>query len=167
MGKVREEEVFLTEFSSGLFSQIDFADTFATTNSESALEEISKRIFDKSPNWVNQLFKLRNNLVRYIGLKTSLPADYNTKFEVGGYIKFFKILHLGEDEIVLGANDSHLDFRAVIKKTEEPEFNIKVTTLVKFNNKMGRIYMRLIAPFHRMVIRRMIGQAWQPAIQNP
>jgi len=167
MRKVREEKVFLTDLSKRLFKQIDFADTFANTNREYTLEQISKQIFDKSPKWVNGLFKLRNSLVRGLGLKTSLPKDYNTRFEVGGYIKFFKIVHLHEDEIVLGVNDSHLDFRAVINKTDEPEFNVKVTTLVKFNNKMGRIYMCLIAPFHRMVIKRMIGKAWQPVIQNP
>lgn len=163
MQKVKEEPVFLTEVSKTLLSQIDFADTFATTNLRSSLEEIVNAIFNQSPKWVNGLFKLRNSIVRYFGLKTRMPADYHTNFEEGGYIKFFKILHLSEDEIVLGANDSHLDFRAVVKKTDDPEFNIKVTTLVRFNNKMGRIYMSLIGPFHGLVVRRMLSQAWQPA----
>ncbi|MCE7996433.1 MAG: DUF2867 domain-containing protein [Roseivirga sp.] len=163
MSKVKEEPVFLTEASKRLFSRIDFADTFATTNRSSSLQELGNAIFDRPPKWVKGLFKVRNRIVRYFGLKTTMPEDYHTEFEEGGYISFFKILHVLEDELVLGANDNHLDFRAIISKTQEPEFNIKVTTLVRFNNKTGRIYMALIAPFHRLVVKRMISQAWQPA----
>lgn len=163
MSKVKEEAVFLTEASKQLFSRIDFADTFATTNKGSSLQELGSTIFDRPPKWVKGLFKLRNRIVRYLGLKTTMPHDYHTQFEEGGYISFFKILHLWENELVLGANDSHLDFRAIISKTNEPEFNIKVTTLVRFNNRTGRIYMALIGPFHRLVVKRMISQAWQPA----
>lgn len=163
MQKVKKEPVFLTELSKKLFNQVDFADTFATTNRSSSLEEIGNAIFNQSPKWVNGLFKLRNRIVRYFGLKTEMPAGYHTSFEEGGYIRFFKILHLSEDEMVLGANDTHLNFRAVINITDDPEFNIKVTTLVQFNNRMGRIYMNLIGPFHRLVVRRMLAQAWQPA----
>lgn len=163
MQKVKEEPVFLTEVSKKLFSRVDFADTFATTNQRGSLEEIGNAIFNRSPKWVNGLFKLRNRIVRYFGLKTSIPADYHNAFEEGGYIRFFKILHILENEIVLGANDTHLDFRAVINRTDDPEFNIKVTTLVRFNNKMGRIYMSLVGPFHRLVVRRMLSQAWDPA----
>lgn len=161
MRKVKEESVFLNDFSKGLFSRIDFADTFATTNHHSSLQELSHVIFNNPPQWVNGLFKWRNRIVRYFGLKTTMPADYHTGFEEGGYVKFFKIHHLLKDEVVLGANDSHLDFRAIITKTSDPEFNIKVTTLVRFNNRMGKIYMTLIGPFHKLVVRRMIAQAWQ------
>ncbi len=162
MRKVKEEGVFLTDLSKGLFNRIDFADTFATTNHNSSIQELSNTIFNNSPKWVDGLFKLRNRIVRHLGLKTKMPADYHTNFEEGGYVRFFKILHLMKDEIVLGANDTHLNFRAVISKTTDPEFNVKVTTLVRFNNRMGRVYMTLISPFHRLVVRRMIAQAWRP-----
>ncbi|WP_103068118.1 DUF2867 domain-containing protein [Aquimarina sediminis] len=158
--KVKEEKAYLTETSRQLFKKIDFIDTFSTTNHTNTMMEISNLVFNTSPKWVGFLFKIRNGIVKLFGLKTSMPKDYNTKFEVGGYIKFFKIYEITENEVVLGANDSHLNFRAIINNTHSPIHNIKVTTLVQFNNSMGRIYMSIIKPFHRLVVIKMVKQAY-------
>lgn len=160
MSKVKEEKVFLTEKAKQIFEKIDFADTFSTTNHSNTIEEIAKLIFDTAPKWINYLFRLRNGIVKFLGLKTGIPADYHDRFEVGGYIKFFKIHSIGSDEIILGADDTHLNFRAVIKNTNSQNYNIKVTTLVEFNNQKGKIYMKIIKPFHRLVVMKMVSQAY-------
>ncbi|MGH1385670.1 DUF2867 domain-containing protein [Kordia sp.] len=161
MLKVKEETVFISEKATQLFPKVDFADTFSTTNHKHSIQEVTNLVFNTTPKWVRFLFKVRNSIVQFFGLKTGVPPDYNEDFKVGGYIKFFKIYDIAPNEIILGANDSHLNFRAIVSDTKVASHNIKVTTLVEYNNKKGKIYMNLIKPFHRMVVKRMVSQAFQ------
>lgn len=158
---VKKERTQVSNSAKTGLGSIDFSDTFSTTNHQNTLEEIALLIFDKSPKWVRTLFGIRNSLVKFIGLKTSIPEDYSPKFEVGGYLGFFKIYGIRENEVILGKNDSHLNFRAVIFNSKEALYNIKVTTLVEYNNAKGKIYMFLIRPFHEMVVKRMVQQAYK------
>ncbi len=158
--KVREEAVFLTPTSKKLFSKIDFADTFSTTNLKNSVSEVALLIFTNESKWIKALFTLRNKIAKLFKLEHNLPDDYNTELKVGGYISFFKIYQLSENEIILGADDSHLNFRAIINNTLEKANNIKVTTLVEFNNTKGKVYMKIVAPFHRIVVKQMIKKAY-------
>ncbi|MEO4005066.1 DUF2867 domain-containing protein [Flavobacterium sp. CAU 1735] len=142
-------------------TRIDFSDTFATTNHTNSITEITQLIFGRSPKWIRALFAVRNFMVRFIGLKNDKPADYNVGFEVGHYIGFFRIFSITENEMLLGADDTHLNFRAVITSSQTPLYNIKVTTLVSYNNRKGRMYMQFIKPFHRMVVKNMVQQAYK------
>ncbi len=161
MSKVQEENTSSEYLERGLLSQIDFSDTFSTTNQEDKLEEITHLIFNNPPKWIKSLFILRNKIVKLLGLKAEKPADYNERFAVGGYIGFFKIFSITQHEIVLGANDSHLNFRAIVAKKNEDLHNIKLITLVQYNNSTGKIYMSVIKPFHRLVVKRMVKNAYK------
>lgn len=161
MSKVKEETVFISKKAEELFPKVDFSDTFSTTNTQDSIQKITNLIFNTTPKWVAFLFRIRNTIVKFFGLKTTLPSDYNEDFKVGGYVKFFKIYDIADNEVILGANDSHLNFRAIIHNSKSPTYNVKVTTLVAYNNKKGKIYMSLIKPFHRLVVKRMVGQAFK------
>ncbi|BDD11444.1 hypothetical protein FUAX_38760 (plasmid) [Fulvitalea axinellae] len=157
---VKEERVPDSEGIRNALSRVDFSDTFSTTNHQDSLEEIAKLIFGKKPPaWVQGLFRFRIAVGKLFGLKSVTPDDYSQEFSEGGYIGFFKIFRIAENEIIVGEDDKHLKFRASILKTDEPDFNIKVTTLVEFNNAMGKMYMFSIGPFHRMVVKSMIKNA--------
>ena len=158
--KVIEINQFTSPLSSKALDRIDFQDTFSTTNKKDSLKDIGHKIFNNPPWWIILLFLIRNILVKIVGLKTSLPKDHNEEFKVGGYIGFFKIYEITEDEIIMGADDKHLNFRASIYNDHSEEYNIKVTTLVQFNNNLGRIYMKLIGPFHRLVVSSMVKKAY-------
>ena len=160
MKKVIEEQTVLTENMKQLLEKVDFSDTFSTTNHVNSMEEVSNLIFNTAPRWVNAMFKLRNKIARPFGLKSALPGDYNDEYKVGGYVKFFQIFSIDKKELILGANDSHLNFRAVIVDHKSEMYNIKVTTLVEYNNRKGRIYMGLIKPFHRQIVKRMVKNAF-------
>lgn len=166
MLKVKEESIFISENAANLLPRIDFADTFSTTNRIHSIQEITNQIFNTTPKWIAFLFKIRNSIVQFFGLKTTLPEDHHEEFKVGSYIKFFKIYDITPSEVILGANDSHLNFRAIVSDTKVASHNIKVTTLVEYNNKKGKIYMNLIKPFHRMVVKRMVSQAFQSPEKN-
>lgn len=157
---VRLEKNFLSSNAQSALPKIDFIDTFATTNHIDDLAKITTLILTTMPNWVSALFKLRNFLVQFVGLKVSPPKDYHSQFKVGGHIGFFQIYAIYNNEVILGANDSHLNFRLSIYNTKEETYNIKATTLVQYNNKLGYIYMMIIKPFHMLVVRQMVKQAY-------
>ena len=63
------------------------------------------------------------------------------------------------DEVVMGFDDKHLDFRVVVDvATSGGSRNVTATTLVKTHNLLGRTYLAVIMPFHRPVVRAMLRQ---------
>ena len=160
MKKIQEVQTKITEADNTLLSKIDFSDTFATTNHINTIEDVTNMVFNTTPKWVEALFKVRNSAVKLIGLKTGKPSDYSEAFIVGGYIHFFKIYAIEHNKVILGANDSHLNFRAIVINDNTTDYNIKVTTLVEYNNLKGRIYMAIVKPFHRLVVKRMVANAY-------
>ncbi|PQJ71908.1 DUF2867 domain-containing protein [Polaribacter butkevichii] len=161
MKKVKEEKQKLSDELYGLLTTVNFTDTFSTTNHIDDITTITNLIFNNSPKWLELLFTLRNKLVHIIGLKTNIPEDYNETFKIGGYVKFFKIFSISDCQVILGADDSHLNFRAIVKKDASISYNIKVITLVEFNNKTGKYYMNIIKPFHRLVVKQMVKKAFK------
>ncbi|MFY0608306.1 MAG: DUF2867 domain-containing protein [Cyclobacteriaceae bacterium] len=161
--KVKLEPTPKTEGVKNALPKIDFTDTFSTTNHQDDLRSISNLVFGTMPKWVEFLMKLRNAIVSVFGLKTEIPADFHSTFEVGGYVGFFQIFSIEHNEIMLGADDKHLNFRVSIYNSGEDQFNIKVTTLVQFNNLFGRFYMAIVMPFHHLIVKRMVKQAYSPS----
>ena len=161
MPRTRKAPVVLSEAARASLPTIDFSDCFATTNHHNTLQEIAHLVLDTTPGWVKGLFRIRNKVAGWLGLQSTIPPDYNTEYRVGGYISFFKIVAIHERELIMGANDKHLNFRAIFTLTDEDAFNVKFTTLVEYNNRMGRIYMAIVAPFHVLVVRRMVAQAYR------
>ncbi|REL33723.1 DUF2867 domain-containing protein [Rhodohalobacter sp. SW132] len=157
--RVIEDTVPETNGIKKALPQIDFKDTFAVTNHTDTLEQAAKLVFSSIPPKIKPLFSIRNFLVKFAGLKTTVPDDFNTHFKVGGYIGFLKIHSIEENEIILGGDDKHLNFRVSVFNSGEEEYNIKVTTLVQYQNRMGRIYMFMIKPFHKLVLRVMVKNA--------
>ena len=161
--KVKVESSPKTEGIKYALPKIDFSDTFSTTNHQDDLGLISNLVFGTVPKWVGALMKLRNILVKKFGLKTEKPEDFHSSFKVGGYIGFFQIFSIEQNEIMLGADDKHLNFRVSIYDSGENQFNIKVTTLVQYNNRFGKIYMAIVKPFHHFIVKRMVKQAYRLA----
>ena len=106
------------------------------------------------PPWIARLLRLRNAVVRPLGLKpapdTSLPADRQ--------IGFFPIVSSAPDRVVLGFDDRHLDFRIVIDvgNVSATESNVTATTLVKRNNLLGTVYLALVMPFHKRIVPALL-----------
>jgi hypothetical protein len=68
------------------------------------------------------------------------------------------------DRLVAGFDDYHLNFRIVVDVAGEATLrHVTVTTLVKTNNFLGRTYLTLITPFHKLVARSMMGSIVEPA----
>ncbi|GAB3650089.1 hypothetical protein GCM10028791_16840 [Echinicola sediminis] len=112
--------------------------------------DIGRAFFTSSPKWVDKLFALRNGIVRMFGLKTSGGQANRQqevdefKCEVGEQLGLFKVFSKSQNEVVLGENDKHLDFRVSLfwepVVTDHQKKRLIISTAVKFNNSFGRLY---------------------------
>ena len=80
-----------------------------------------------------------------------------------GRISIFKVYGRSETEIVLGEDDRHLDFRLSVLRTPDlsPTLGgqLTVSTVVHCHNLLGRAYLLVIAPFHRLVVKASLRRA--------
>lgn len=128
--------------------------------------EIGKSFFLSGPKWIDKLFAFRNKLVGFFGLKTSGKITdrqkmlHNFKCEKGEQIGLFKVFDKTDNEIILGEDDKHLNFRVslFIDKQNENETNKRliISTTVKFNNWFGRLYFLPVRPFHKLIVPTML-----------
>jgi hypothetical protein len=127
------------------FWTVDYCDSYRIkkTTGEN-VEEIANQLF-KAPKWVDGLMKIRDCSVRPLGLKTAKEIESD---------KIFPVIAQTENEIIMGINDRHLNFRVSIWIDREKSY-IHVTTLVQYNNRLGKVYFLLIKPFHNLILRSM------------
>ncbi|MEM9326449.1 MAG: DUF2867 domain-containing protein [Bacteroidota bacterium] len=123
----------------------------------------ARAFFSAAPSWVVALLGLRNKLASYLGLKASkVPTDRATflqqcAFEKGDEIGLFRVMEKSMDQIILGQDDQHLDFRICIQKIKQNEgLVIEMETRVSFHNAFGRLYFLIVKPFHRLIAPRLL-----------
>lgn len=122
--------------------------------------EACTRMVLHGPRWIDALTNLRNILVTPFGLKTSGEGAYAP----GGLIGLFPVLSETPERLVAGFDDFHLDFRLVVDVSGDPASRqVTSTTLVRTHNLLGRTYLTLIMPFHKLVVRSMMGSIVEPA----
>lgn len=121
--------------------------------------EACTRMMLHGPRWIDALTRLRNILVKPLGLKTSgqgAPAPH-------GMIGLFPVLSETPERLIVGFDDYHLDFRVVVDVAgDAADRRVTLTTLVRTNNLLGRAYLTLIVPFHKLVARSMMGDIVEP-----
>ncbi|KYH02924.1 DUF2867 domain-containing protein [Bradyrhizobium sp. DOA1] len=139
-----------------------FIDAFRVEIGAAAVNarEACTRMVLHGPRWIDALLRLRNVLVTPFGLKTSgegAPAPH-------GLIGLFPVLSETPERLVAGFDDHHLDFRIVVDVTGDArDRQVTSTTLVRTHNLLGRIYLTLIMPFHKLVVRSMMTGIIEPA----
>lgn len=114
------------------------------------MDRVIPAFFLGAPGWLHRLMDLRNALVRPLGLKTGpMGPPPPPPYHVGQSIGLFRLLSLTEDEAVLGEDDRHLDFRVSLKLL--PDRRLAVSTHVTMHNGLGRAYMAVVKPVHRII----------------
>jgi Protein of unknown function (DUF2867) len=139
-----------------LLAGAQFADAFCIEISDRNLDarRAAERMMARQPRWAEALLLLRNLLVAPLGLKTSganpaMPRDM---------IGIFPVVSATPDRLIAGFNDRHLDFRVVIDVTTGEVRQVTATTLVKTHNWLGRTYLAIIMPFHRLIVPALLRQ---------
>lgn len=115
---------------------------------------LARLAFGKAPRWVVPLLALRNLLVAPFGLKTGGAA---AEPRVG----IFPVVSEQPNRVVLGMNDKHLDFRLVvdIEPSGRQDLSGTATTYVRTHNRLGRLYIAVVKPFHRRIVPAMLAGA--------
>jgi len=146
-----------------MYETPDLADAYAIRLPKNTIadpEMLARFLFSHQSLWVELLMRMRDTLVARFGIKTSEQLQNSGGERIG----IFKIYETGMQEIILGEDDIHLDFRlSVLTQTKmvsaESASYLILSTVVHCHNCLGRIYITLIAPFHRMVVRSVLRRS--------
>jgi len=134
-----------------------FADEYriAVDNGGFDARRAAERMVGRQPPWAHALLVLRNILVAPFGLKRSGAREPAP----GGMIGIFPVVSETPERLIAGFNDRHLDFRVVVDVANAGARQIvTATTLVLTHNWLGRTYLAIILPFHRLILRAMMRQ---------
>ncbi|MBU0923344.1 DUF2867 domain-containing protein [bacterium] len=132
---------------------IDYTDTFSTElRQDSDIKDLYLRFVNTKSKTIDFLMSLRNKIMSIFGAKTVIN-ETKGDFAVGNSLGLFKIYYIDEKEIISGLKDSHLDFCISFYKIDN---KVLLSTLVKYNNTFGRVYMNIIKPFHKLIVKNML-----------
>jgi hypothetical protein len=140
-----------------LLSGAQFSDAFRVEIGDRDLDarRAAERMMARQPRWAEALLSLRNMLVAPLGLKTSGASPATPRDMIG----IFPVVSETPDRLIAGFNDSHLDFRIVVDVTAPGGVRqVTATTLVLTHNWLGRTYLAIILPFHRLIVPALLRQ---------
>lgn len=139
--------------------QGDFLDCYRATAVPLGLEmeEAVRTAIAYMPRWVRVLMDLRNRIVgplglkagkhsRHVGVREESALDMNAR----GERIVFTVRERLENEIILGEDDRHLDFRVSVYRTPVAWY---VATWVHPHAWYGWLYLYTILPFHKAIMR--------------
>ena len=108
---------------------------------------------------------VRNKVASLAGLDAPtaseiLHVEIKDHYVVGDIIGVWPIYVLGQDEIVVGRDNKHLDFRlSVLKVLDGAEASVIVSTICTVHNVFGKLYLFFVGPYHRLGVRRLMANA--------
>ncbi|MBD5769628.1 DUF2867 domain-containing protein [Marinomonas colpomeniae] len=105
-------------------------------------------IITNFPAWAQFLVRIRNVITAPLGLLKEAPTT-------GDKVGFFPVESESDDEIIAGFNDKHLDFRVSVISQNGKVF---LATWVHTNNMVGQLYLKVILPFHILIVRNALAR---------
>ena len=126
--------------------RVDFADAYAVRVFPGAPTDPqvwADAIFRDPPRWVVGLMVLREAAVGLVGIARGGRSSFDT-------------LARTDEEVLLGTDERHLDFRASVRR--EPQ-RVVLTTVVRLHNRRGRGYFALVRRVHPAIVRGMLSRA--------
>ncbi len=161
--KVRKTKLSKDSQLHAFFRDGDFLDCYAVQidRADAPIAEVAQRLFIGLPGWINALLAIRDFSVAPFGLKTTgrLPRDQTIRasVHVGDHINFFCVRSITENEIILGEDDRHLDFKISVRRDSSAPGRITLATWVHAHNRLGKIYLGVIAPFHALIVTSQLS----------
>jgi hypothetical protein len=135
------------------FGEVHYVDSFCVEKAtDDSLQKVTADIF-ALPAWVYGLLRMRDIIVKPLGLKTGKEVANEKNNSTEGY--FFPVLELFDNEVVMGENDSHLNFRTSVLIDRSAAL-IFITTVVHYNNFWGRLYFFPVRPFHGIIVKACV-----------
>ena len=146
-----------------LYVGADLLDAFAIhlpAGASDNLEVLARVAFERQAEWIRALTWVRDAVMTTVGVKSSRAIGVAAAAR-GPVIGYFPVLSKSAGELVVGADDRHLDFRAAIllRTVAAGGRELVVVTVVHCHNRLGRTYLAVIAPFHRTILRANLERA--------
>ncbi len=141
------------------FNYIDsFQSEFSDNEKIYDIVKIMELFSSNDSGWVSSLMKLRDKIVQPFGLKTSKDIEeQSADYAIGSQHGIFKIFGKTENEIILGEDDRHLNFRvSLLLESSKNSKRISITTAVTFNNLLGKLYFLPVKPFHKVIVKKSL-----------
>ena len=141
----------------------DFLDCYSVDigRGDVPLAEIAQRVFTDLPCWIAALLSARDIGVSPFGLKTTASLTKAGAIQptvaVGEPINFLCVRSIAEDEIILGEDDRHLDFKIALRRDREDPGRISLATWVRTHNRLGDFYLRAISAFHVLIVNARLA----------
>jgi len=138
---------------------------FKTKSSHLTSLEIWLSHMSTVPTWINILMRTRNKMVSMLGLKDlGALGDINpnkaiSDYQVGDKIGIFTLKYISDDEIILMDYDKHLDVFLSVYKVSQDSQSITISTVVHVHNWLGKVYMLVVAPLHKIIVPASIKRA--------
>jgi hypothetical protein len=126
--------------------EIDLLDSYAVPHHHRLVgdpQAWADAIFHRPPPWVVALLVLRQALVGLVGIQ----RDDGTAFAT---------LARTDDEVLLGTDSGHLDFRASVHVADG---RVTLSTVARTNNRRGRLYLLPVGVLHPPIVRSMLARA--------
>jgi uncharacterized protein DUF2867 len=131
-------------------SDPDFADAAivplppgATTDPRVWAEEMFR--LRTLPAWVAAALAVRQAVVPLLGIRRAPRDTFAIREQVG-------------DEVLIAADDTHLDFRCAVAVDRSARL-VRVTTTVRLHGWRGRVYFAPVRLLHPVVVQAMIRKA--------
>lgn len=144
----------------GWYENASLLDSYSidlSSSEQDSMRALATQAVGDPPAWQKALLAVRDAMVTPFGVKTSgeVRASRVSNERVG----FFPVQWEGEDEIVLGEDDRHLDFRLSLLRSHSPTgTQLTATTVVHCHNGLGVTYLNVIRPFHYLVVRNNLAR---------
>ncbi|ATD62267.1 hypothetical protein CNX70_20560 [Janthinobacterium svalbardensis] len=121
------------------------------------MESLARQLLGSQPGWAQSLMVLRDAIVARFGIRTAKQMEARPGKRIG----IFRIFAVSDDEIILGEDDSHLDFRLAVLRNRDTgrHGHVTVASVVHCHNWVGRAYILLIRPFHKLIVQRSLARA--------
>ncbi len=146
-----------------------FTDSYQVSlmHGSATVVDIFFAVFGHHPAWLKAVLLVRHRVGALLGLQAASTAEVMSSsraasYRVGQHIGPWPIYFLGENELVAGRDNKHLDFRlSVLKLGSGQSAYAVVSTVCRTHNWFGRVYLQAISPFHKWGVQRLLQRASQ------
>jgi hypothetical protein len=135
-----------TPLITGALARVDWTDAYAVQalpGTPVDPQAWADAVFRDPPGWVRAALELRELVVGLVGIDRAGAGAFDTHART-------------DDEVLLGTDSNHLDFRASVRRERA---RVVLTTVVQLHNRRGRAYSALVRRVHPVVVRAMLDRA--------
>ncbi|KAM0254573.1 hypothetical protein ACHAQJ_006681 [Trichoderma viride] len=153
-----------------LYKSAYFIDAFAVTlpaqrSGQYNPEALARAFLCEPPAWFSLLMWIRDRVMSIFGVKSSTEIQAAAEKKGIDTIAVFPIISRSENEIILGENDSHLNFQISILIRENQlnaadngdnnrnDKEMVAMTVVHCHGFFGQAYIMIIKAFHTIIIK--------------